>query len=45
MRRALATALEEATPPLSLQFAGGPLLKEFRSDSEIDRLLFESYGW
>ena len=44
MRRALATSLEEATPPLSLQLTGGPLLEEFRSDPEIDRLLFEFYG-
>jgi serine/threonine protein kinase/tetratricopeptide (TPR) repeat protein len=44
MRRALATSLEEATPPLSLQLTGGPLLEEFRTDPEIDRLLFEFYG-
>jgi hypothetical protein len=44
MRRALATALEEATPPFSLQVAGGVFLEEFRTDPEIDRMLFESYG-
>ena len=45
MRRALAAALAESTPPFTLLVTGCRFLEEFRSDSEIDRMLFDLYGW
>jgi serine/threonine protein kinase/tetratricopeptide (TPR) repeat protein len=45
IRQALAAAMAESTPPLSLRAnGGGQLLEEFRTDPEIDRMLFELYG-
>jgi tetratricopeptide (TPR) repeat protein len=46
IRRGLAAAMAEPTPPLSLRAnGGGLLLDELRTDSKIDRLLFELYGY
>ena len=37
--------MDEPTPPLSLRAnGGGQFLEEFRTDPEIDRMLFELYG-
>jgi tetratricopeptide (TPR) repeat protein len=44
IRRSLSKALTEATPVVSLCMTGGHFLEAFRSDPEIDRLLFELYG-
>ena len=44
IRRSLSKALTEATPPASFSMTCGRLLEAFRSDPEIDRLLFELYG-
>jgi hypothetical protein len=44
MRRMLSKAVAEATHPLSLRATTGPFLEAFRSDPEIDRLLFGFYG-
>jgi hypothetical protein len=45
MRQALAAAVGEATPPLTFRAnSGGLFLEEFRSDPEINRMLFELYG-
>jgi serine/threonine protein kinase/Flp pilus assembly protein TadD len=45
VRRGLSTALAEATPPMSLSATSGQFLQAFRRDPEIDRLLFDLYGW
>jgi serine/threonine protein kinase/tetratricopeptide (TPR) repeat protein len=46
IRQALAAAIADSTPPLSLRANGGGLiLDEFRTDPEIDRMLFELYGY
>ena len=45
IRLTLAKTLAEATPPLSVIVISGCLLEAFRSDPEIDRMLFELYGW
>ncbi len=39
IRRGLAAALEEVTPPFSLRVTSGVFLDRFRDDPEIDRLL------
>jgi tetratricopeptide (TPR) repeat protein len=44
IRRMLSQALAETTPPFSLRASAGPFLDAFRSDPEIDRLLFGFYG-
>jgi len=44
MRRTLASALAEATPPFTLRATCGQFLEDFRSDAEIDRLAYEFYG-
>jgi serine/threonine protein kinase/tetratricopeptide (TPR) repeat protein len=44
MRRTLADARAEATPPLTLRATGGQFLEDFRSDPEIDRLASDFYG-
>jgi tetratricopeptide (TPR) repeat protein len=44
IRRALAAAAAESTPPLTLRASIGPYLDAFRNDSEINRMLFELYG-
>ena len=44
IRRMLTQALAETTPPFSLRVSLGPFLDAFRSDPEIDRLLFGFYG-
>ncbi len=44
-RRWLAEALEEYVPPLILQVTTAQFLKELRSDPEINRMLYELYGW
>ena len=41
--RTLSKALEEATPPFSLRATSGPFLEAYRSDPEIQRLLFDLY--
>jgi hypothetical protein len=45
VRLGLRTALAEATPPMSLSATSGQFLEALRSDPEIDRLLFDLYGW
>ncbi|MGP0074040.1 MAG: protein kinase domain-containing protein [Bryobacteraceae bacterium] len=46
IRQALAAAIAESTPPLSLRAnGGGLLLEEFRTDPEIDLMLRELYGY
>ncbi len=46
IRKTLAAAMAEPTPPLSLRAnGGGLLLEEFRTDPEINRMLFELYGF
>jgi hypothetical protein len=45
IRRALAKAIAEAAPPVTLRVTCGQFLQEYRSDPEIERLLFELYGW
>jgi hypothetical protein len=45
MRKALAAAVAESTPPLTFRAnSGGLFLEEFRNDPEINRLLSELYG-
>ncbi len=44
IRQALAAAMAESAPPLSILANAGYFLAEFRSDPEINRLLFELYG-
>jgi serine/threonine protein kinase/tetratricopeptide (TPR) repeat protein len=44
IKRTLAKALEEITPPFSLR-ATAQFLDSFRTDPEIDRMLFGLYGW
>jgi serine/threonine protein kinase/tetratricopeptide (TPR) repeat protein len=45
MRQALAAALAECTPPLTIRATGGHLLEGFRSDPEINRMLLDVYGY
>jgi hypothetical protein len=45
IRETLAAAAAEFTPPLTLRASSGPFLEAFRNDSEINRLLFELYGY
>jgi serine/threonine protein kinase/tetratricopeptide (TPR) repeat protein len=45
IRQALAKALAENTPPLTLRVTTGQFLDALRSDPEIRRLHFEFYGW
>jgi serine/threonine protein kinase/tetratricopeptide (TPR) repeat protein len=45
VRRTLSEALSEATPPLTLRVTTGQFLEALRSDPEIDRMLFELFGW
>ncbi|HEV2349498.1 MAG TPA: protein kinase [Terriglobia bacterium] len=45
IRRTLAKAIEETTPPFSLLVTGSKFLEAFRTDPEINRMLFEAYGW
>ena len=45
MRRTLAKAIEEESPPVALRVTCGQFIQEFRSDPEINRLHFEMYGW
>jgi tetratricopeptide (TPR) repeat protein len=46
IRQALAAAMAEQTPPLSLRAnGGGLLLDEHRTDPEIDRMLRELHGY
>ena len=42
--RTLSTALAEATPPFSLRATSGPFLEAYRSNPEVQRLLFDLYG-
>jgi tetratricopeptide (TPR) repeat protein len=44
IRRTLSKSLEEATPPLSFRMTCGHFLDTFRTDPEIDRMLFGLYG-
>jgi hypothetical protein len=44
IRRTLAKALDENTPPFSICATGGQFLEEFRTDPEINRMLFDLYG-
>jgi len=45
IRTALSKVLEEDTPPWSLLATSGQFLQAFRYDPDIDRMLFEYYGW
>jgi serine/threonine-protein kinase len=45
VRQALVTAQAESTAALTLRACIGRFLDDLRSDPEIDRLLFEFYGW
>jgi tetratricopeptide (TPR) repeat protein len=45
IRKALAAAMAEPTPPLSLRAQSGLLLDEHRTDPEIDRMLRELCGY
>jgi serine/threonine protein kinase/tetratricopeptide (TPR) repeat protein len=45
IRRTLAAALAESTPPFSFGATCAPFLNAFRNDPEINRLLFELYGY
>jgi eukaryotic-like serine/threonine-protein kinase len=45
IRTALAKVLEEDSPPYSVLATGGKFLEAFRSDPDINRMLFELYGW
>lgn len=45
IRRTLAKAIEEASPPLTLLVTCGQFLEEFRSDPEIHRMHLELFGW
>jgi serine/threonine protein kinase len=44
VRRSLAKAIEESLPPLTLKLTCGHFLQPFRTDPEINRMLFELYG-
>ena len=44
MRQMLSKAFADSEPAFSIQITGGVFLEAFRSDREIDRLLFELYG-
>jgi tetratricopeptide (TPR) repeat protein len=44
IRRSLAKALQERTPPVALSMTGCRFQETFRSDPEIDRLLTGLYG-
>jgi eukaryotic-like serine/threonine-protein kinase len=44
IRRTLSQTIAEGTPLVTLHATSGPFLKEYRSDPEIDRLLFDLYG-
>jgi serine/threonine protein kinase/tetratricopeptide (TPR) repeat protein len=44
IRRTLAAALAESTPPLTLRVTVGQFLETFRSDPEIERMLLDLYG-
>lgn len=45
IRLALAATVIETAPPLTLRNTAGHFLEALRSDPEIDRLLFELYGF
>lgn len=45
VRRSLTKAIEESVPPFTLLVTSGQFLLAFRSDSEINRMLLELYGW
>lgn len=45
IRRTLAKSLEETTPPFTLRVTGSQFLDAFRTDPEINRMLFGLYGW
>ena len=45
IRGALANAVAEPTPPVSVRVICGRFLEAFRSDAEIDRLHHKLYGW
>jgi len=45
IRRTLAKAIEETTPPFTLLVTGSKFLEAFRTDPEINRMLFEAFGW
>jgi hypothetical protein len=45
IRRTLGKALAEGTPPLTLYVTSGRFLEARRSDPEINRMLFDLYGW
>lgn len=45
VRSSLAMAVEEFVPPLTLQVTSGKFIQALRSDPEINRMLFELYGW
>ena len=45
VRQALVAAQAESTPAFTLRACNGRFLEDLRSDPEIDRLLFEFYGW
>jgi serine/threonine protein kinase/Flp pilus assembly protein TadD len=45
VRRSLAKAIKESLPALALKLTCGELLQSLRSDSEINRMLSEHYGW
>ncbi len=44
IRRTLATAITEVTPPLTVNASCLHILEEYRGDPEIDRLLVQLYG-
>ncbi len=44
LRRTLATAAAEATPPFTLRATSGQFLEDFRDDPEIDRLASDFYA-
>lgn len=45
LRMALAQAMAESTPAFSLRLASIAFLDEFRSDSEVNRMLVEIFGY
>ena len=44
IRRTLSKVVAEAEPPLVVRATSGPFLETYRSDPEIDQLLFDLYG-
>jgi TolB-like protein/tRNA A-37 threonylcarbamoyl transferase component Bud32/Tfp pilus assembly protein PilF len=44
IRRTLSQTIAAATPPMLVHVTSGPFLEAYRSDREIDQLLFDLYG-